>query len=61
MNKTFTQKNFSVNSNENEKTDNKRKVAEEPGKHIISNILNYSKALSITKSKNLEHIEIVLN
>jgi hypothetical protein len=33
----------------------------EPGDDIVNNILNYSKALSIRKSKNLEHFELVLN
>ena len=36
-------------------------LVSEPGKHIINNILNYSKALSVTQSKSLEHIEVVLN
>ena len=33
----------------------------EPNKNVIENILNYSKALSIRKSKNIEFIETVLN
>ena len=32
-----------------------------PKKETIDNILNYSKALSIRKSKNLEYIEMILN
>ncbi len=32
-----------------------------PKKETISNILNYSKALSIRKSENLEYIEMILN
>jgi hypothetical protein len=32
-----------------------------PKKQTIENILNYSKALSIKKSKNIEQIELVLN
>jgi hypothetical protein len=28
---------------------------------IVQNVLNYSKALSVRKSKNLKHIENVLN
>ena len=32
-----------------------------PKKETISNILNYSKALSIRKSKNLDFIEMILN
>ena len=43
----------------NAKKFNNKKV--EPPKHIINNILNYSKALSIRKSKNLDNIEMILN
>ena len=32
-----------------------------PKKQTIQNILNYSKALSIRKSKNIDFIEMVLN
>ena len=32
-----------------------------PKQETISNILNYSKALSIRKSDNLDYIELVLN
>lgn len=32
-----------------------------PSKQILDNILNYSKALSIRKSDNLDNIEMVLN
>ena len=32
-----------------------------PKKETINNILNYSKALSIRKSKNIAFIEMVLN
>ncbi len=32
-----------------------------PKKETINNILNYSKALSIRKSKQIEFIEVVLN
>lgn len=32
-----------------------------PKKETIDNILNYSKALSIRKSKHLDFIELVLN
>jgi len=32
-----------------------------PKQETINNILNYSKALSIRKSKCVEHIEMVLN
>lgn len=33
----------------------------EPGKLIVANVLNYSRALSVRKSKSLNHIEMVLN
>ena len=32
-----------------------------PKQETISNILNYSKALSIRKSKNLDYLEMILN
>ena len=32
-----------------------------PKKETVDNILNYSKALSVRKSKNLDHIELILN
>ena len=32
-----------------------------PSKQAIDNILNYSKALSIRKSDNLDNIEMILN
>jgi hypothetical protein len=45
----------------NEENDNSNQYPYEPGDSVINNILNYSKALSIRKSKNVEHIELVLN
>jgi len=33
----------------------------EPRKHIVDNILNYSKALSVRKTKILGNVEMVLN
>ncbi len=33
----------------------------EPSDYIIQNILNYSKALSIKKSKTIDFIEVVVN
>ena len=63
MNKTSTLKKIiePVNTKMNEEIDNKKEFPFEPGKNVINNILNYSKALSIRKSKCIEHIEIVLN
>ena len=60
MNKTSTQKKFSTEFNTNE-TKSFETGNEMPAESVINNILNYSKALSIKKSKNLEHFEIVLN
>jgi hypothetical protein len=39
----------------------KEKKMYSPNKETINNILNYSKALSIRKSKNLTFIELILN
>lgn len=63
MNKTSTPKKITepVNEKMNETIDNKKEFPFEPGNNVINTILNYSKALSIRKSANLEHIEIVLN
>lgn len=63
MNKTSTPKKIiePVNQKMNEEIDNKKEFPFEPGKNVINNILNYSKALSIRKSKTLKHIEMVLN
>lgn len=60
MNKTSTQKKFTTESNTN-KTNTIDNKSEVPDESVITNILNYSKALSIKKSKNIEHFEIVLN
>lgn len=32
-----------------------------PKRQTINNILNYSKALSVKKSKNVDYIEVILN
>jgi hypothetical protein len=45
----------------NEANDNSKEFPYEPGDSVINNILNYSKALSIRSSKNVEYIEVVLN
>jgi hypothetical protein len=45
----------------NAENDDSNQFPFEPGDSVINNILNYSKALSIRKSKNVEHIEVVLN
>lgn len=42
-------------------TQQKEKKMYSPKQETINNILNYSKALSIRKSKHLDFIELVLN
>ncbi len=62
MNKTSTKKIIgSINTKKNEELDNTNEFPFEPGNNVINNILNYSKALSIRKSKSMEHFEVVLN
>ena len=63
MNKKLTKKKFitSINTKMNEEIDNAKAFPFEPGDNIINNILNYSKALSITRSKSIKHFEMVLN
>jgi hypothetical protein len=62
MNKTSTKKNSVPKLTEmNEKSDDSNEFPYEPGNSVINNILNYSKALSIRKTKNGEHFEMVLN
>lgn len=62
MNKTSTKKK-SVNSTPkmNVKAEDESAFPFEPGKDIVNNILNYSKALSIRPSKRGGHFEMVLN
>jgi hypothetical protein len=45
----------------NANIDNTNDFPYEPAAHVINNILNYSKALSIRKSKSMEHFEMILN
>ena len=63
MNQNSTKKKFiaSVNPKMNEELDNTKEFPYQPGDNVINNILNYSKALSIRRSKNMEHFEMVLN
>ncbi len=62
MNKTFTKKIIvPVKTKKNEEFDNTIEFPYEPGNNVIANILNYSKALSVRKSKNLEYFEMMLN
>jgi hypothetical protein len=62
MNKTSTKKNITSPTTEmNDKIDNTDEFPFEPGINVINNILNYSKVLSIRKSKHVEQFEMVLN
>lgn len=62
MSKTSTKQNItSPTTTMNEKIDNLNEFPYEPGNNVINNILNYSKALSVRKSANIEHFEMVLN
>lgn len=63
MSKIFTRKKIidPVRTEMNEKNDNTKEFPYEPGNNVVHNILNYSKALSIRKSKSGEHFEMVLN
>ena len=62
MNKTSTKKIITSPKQEmNADSDNKNEFPYEPGSNVINNILNYSKALSIRKSKSGENFEMVLN
>lgn len=62
MSKTSTKKIIEpINTEMNANCDEKKEFPYEPGKNVISNILNYSKALSIRKSKHVDHFEMVLN
>jgi len=61
MNKTSTKQKSELKTKMNEAVDDEKNYLDEPGNNIINNILNYSKALSIRKSKSIENIELVLN
>lgn len=61
MNKTSTpSKNIKSNSAD-VTADLREEAMFEPRPHVIQNILNYSKSLSVQKSKNVGDIEIVRN
>ena len=63
MSKISTTKKISepITTKMNEKIDSKKEFPYEPGNNVVNNILNYSKALSIRKSKSGENFEMVLN
>lgn len=59
MNKTSTKKIIFSTTNASKETAND--CAFEPSDAVINNILNYSKALSVRKSKQIDFFEMVLN
>lgn len=61
MNKTSTKKNIITSPTKKMKTELNNYDPFEPEAFVINNILNYSKALSVRKSKIMDHIEMVLN
>lgn len=61
MNKTSTSKKIITSPTQMNEKDNTQEFPFEPGSNVINNILNYSKSLSIRKSKHLTHFEMVLN
>jgi hypothetical protein len=61
MNKTTTKKMMTEPLKLNEDSEMQNEFFAQPGNHVINNILNFSKALSIKKLKNERLIELVLN
>ncbi len=62
MSKTSTKKIIKpIKTEMNEKIDSKNEFPYEPGNDVVKSILNYSKALSIRKTKNGDYFEMVLN
>lgn len=62
MNKTATKKTIITSPEQmNQELNNANEMLFEPEITIINNILNYSKAVSIRKSKCMEYFDIVLN
>lgn len=50
-----------INPKMSETLDSRNEFPFEPGKNVINNILNYSKALSVRKSKSGKLFGMVLN
>ncbi|MES2591724.1 MAG: hypothetical protein V4608_07560 [Bacteroidota bacterium] len=62
MNKISTKQIInSINTEMKKEVKNNDEFPFEPGNNIINNLLNYSKSLSISKSKNMDYFEFVLN
>ncbi len=61
MNNTSTKKNILSTPLFDNKIEAEHEFPFEPSNNVINTILNYSKALSIKKSKNIDFFELVLN
>lgn len=61
MSKTTTNKKFIASTRINKQKADYMGDSIQPSKHVINAILSYSNALSIRKSKSLEHFEMILN
>lgn len=57
MDKTFTPKKTIVKKD----VEQREVYIYEPGKTVVSNILNYSKALSVRNSNTIDKLELILN
>jgi hypothetical protein len=61
MSKTTTNKKSVLSSGISQQPKKTIDNNSQPGEYIIKNILNYSKALNISKSKTMGSFELVLN
>lgn len=61
MSKTSTKKIILPDAKLNKEIDDANDFPYGPGDNIINNILSYSKALSVRKSKQMDYFEMVLN
>ncbi len=61
MKRTFTLKNIVTANQESEKKQEGMSGEGRLKKETLSNILNFSKALSVRKSETIENIEMILN
>ena len=61
MSKTSTQKEITNQQENFQVLSETEDFQSEPGKNVIDNILNYSKALSVRKSAMIENVEMILN
>lgn len=61
MVKTSTLSSLTAAKNKKEKQSENLSEAFEPSDAVIANLLNYSKALSVKKSKSMGYVENLLN